>query len=159
MKLKLRPFERIIERLEGQPSIRASGIIEGDKLVLSFDDDVHLLREIEIGEDELGVYALLEEQLLEVGGGYFLRISAEYEEPFEGVEPEPGCQVCLFQPENQKPYRDAVIARRMDPSSVNLMVPHSSSVSVYFNSFGRFNGSGTIAFPMSDDWMNGPKKH
>lgn len=149
MNLKVRPFERIIERFGSAPAIRASGQIVKHRFALHIDAAVYPLPTVGTGTDKWGDYALIQTGEMDLGDGFTLRISGEYDEDSPGAEP--GCEISLERRGDPRKARAALDREGIDPSSVNLLVPPEASVSVYFNSLGLVDGGGSLSPAVDPD--------
>ena len=87
MRFKVRPFHEVVER-GLRPAAVVAGRIVGGTFVVSLDVLSVPLATGEIGQDEDGSYAVLEEQQLSLGGGFVLEVGV-------GFPPSMGCELSI----------------------------------------------------------------
>ena len=114
----------------------ADGFIEGGAFVCRFHGLPFRIETTEIAKDQRGDYALIEPTDIDLGGGFLLRIEEEWEE-----DGDHGCQICFMRSEVGEWHR-ILQEKGVDTSRINLCMPPSQSISVYFDRDGNVNGTG-----------------
>ncbi|MFN8545545.1 MAG: hypothetical protein U0807_15245 [Candidatus Binatia bacterium] len=87
MRFKVRPFDEVVER-GLRPGAVVAGRIVGASFMVSLDALSVPLATGEVGQDEDGSYAVLEEQQLSLGGGFMLEVGV-------GFPPSMGCEISI----------------------------------------------------------------
>ena len=136
-RLKVRPFERVTDAREGTKEHIVAAAIEDGLFWLRLDQAKFRIPTREIGTDELGPFAIIEECDTELPGGYNLRVQPEFEEPLAGVLLPPRCQISIILIENPAPFESALREAWIDPASVIHLPPVKWSLDVYFFSSGK----------------------
>jgi len=134
-RIKLRPFSREIEQ-PGRAPLRIAGEISGLAFIVMVIGREVELRTIDVGSDNRGPYAIVEEQEHELAGRIRLHVEPEYEE-----ETDPGGQVSLVLPPDPAVVRGVAEALGLNEGD-HVLLPIQRGVSVYFNSEGVMNGVG-----------------
>jgi hypothetical protein len=138
--VKIRPFNERIEGVRAAQTLEIRGFVRGEALIVEILGRDFDLPARAVGSDEVGVYALLDESERRLDFGAVLRVSHEYE-----LDMLPGGEIELvFEQFSRERWEAAARAQGIDPSKVHLIVPPQRAVSVYFDSDGHVNGSGTL---------------
>jgi len=144
---KVRPFYRPYEFC-GQ-TIPVRGSIEGQRFVIAADLLPIIEAEAtEIGEDDRGPFAILEENEWSLPDGTVVKVEHEYEEPWpNGYTPKPGLMISKVEPESPRKVGavevEVLIQTGIPPGMVNLVgIGPKWSCSVHFNSIGHLDGIG-----------------
>ncbi|HKY34642.1 MAG TPA: hypothetical protein VJN18_01775 [Polyangiaceae bacterium] len=128
MSLLLRPFQEFIAREQGRDALSLVGQIVGTRFVIrTIGRDVPL-ETVQVGDDDRGLYALVNECEVELGDGFWLQVEAEYSEDLP-----PGAVVHLF-------------LRGSSPSGLpaGTFVPHERAFAVHFDCAGNVDGRGSV---------------
>ena len=142
MQLKIRPFDET-----GKAEIkRISGEISEGKFVLTLDAASYEIPVLEVLEDQRGLYAIVDEDVIELGFEYYIKIEAEYDVN-EAVQGSPGCAISFEKRNDSIKLKEALIDQAMNIDSVNLLNRTSQPfMTVYFGPSGIKNGTG---YPLS----------
>jgi hypothetical protein len=144
VKLKVRPFVRTFE-LPPKTIVHATGAIDRDHFVVSFDLSEYRIPIVGVGEDDLGEFVEIEEQKARSTEGSILCVSAEFDEDEPG---EAGCQIAVsssnpVRAEVQKAVDEQLVRRGTWPTDVNVLYTATGPArSVHFNSSGQVDGCG-----------------
>jgi hypothetical protein len=140
MIVKVRPFRTIVDYGPLDPSLAAEGRLAGMTYMLAIGSAEFSLTAIEVGEDERGPFALIEECETIVKGG--ARLSVEIEAPGEWdadlpIEAlESTIRLYTLPPEAER--------LKAEHPEANMIVPRSSCVSFDFSCTGEFTSAGAL---------------
>jgi hypothetical protein len=138
--IKIRPFDERIEGVKAAQTLDVRGFVRGDALIVAILGREFDLPARAVEFDDGGLYVLLDESARRLDFGAVLRVSHDYE-----PDMPPGGEIELvFEQFSRERWEAAARAQGIDPSKVHLIVPPQRAVSVYFDSEGRVNGSGTL---------------
>lgn len=135
--LRVRPFRAHVEREHSLPTFDIIGAIEGTgfTIALAALGQTVTLDTVEVGEDERGPYAVVNECDRQLPGGFVLRLELDPDE--EGFH---GAALAVFLPGRG---REALLLQGIDPNSVNVIVRHERGFTIHFDSCGLVNGQGS----------------
>ena len=144
MQLKIRPFDETgkaeIKRIRGE-------IIEG-KFIFTLDAASYEIPAFEILEDRRGLYAIVDEGVIDLGFEYYIKIQAEYDVN-EGQEGPPGCAISFEKRSDSIKLKEVLIDQKIDIDNVNLLNRTSRNfMTVHFSPSGIKNGT---SYPLSMD--------
>lgn len=129
MRFKVRPFHAVVER-GLRPAAVVAGKVVGTSFVVSLDALSVPLATGEIGRDEDGSYALLEERQLSLDGGFVLEVGV-------GFPPSMGCEISIA----KSPPRTWSLAEA-DRIEGGQQEEEWSDVSIHFDPDGEVDGLG-----------------
>jgi hypothetical protein len=161
----VRPFRRTIEGLGDNTAARVEGQIQGDNFSVTIaggpplpvegeagDTNFFLatagawftIPALEVGLDQHGSFARLEEQEIALSPRWTVVVEHEYPQPDDIVR-EPGLEIslrCRPDDETMKTLETHVVIQtgRL-PNEVTLLVPDDYGLSIFFNSLGMVDGS------------------
>jgi hypothetical protein len=141
--LKVRPFQRVVERGMSRPVTTLAGSLQQGRFVLTVGGQDYFLPTAAAGSDESGPYACLQEGDWDLDAGCLLRIEPEFptEDEIEvGIE-QSGTHVSLYWPSR---HTEALKRQAEETlgTGVNLLIPPEDALSVYFNWTGQVDGLG-----------------
>ena len=139
MTIKARPFTTKIGEVE------VEGFFEGESFVFRFYGLVTFRPALtDIGEDDFGKFAILEETEISHPDGFTLSVETNYDPQLRS---EWGYVVSLKRNETSLRDRleDLLKNEGIDPRSVNLLTPPRQLTSVYFNPRGEMDGSAQLS--------------
>ena len=139
MSLKVRPFERIIERPGGMSAIRVCGSVVDGEFIFSVDGASWCLLTIECASDPLGMYALLKEGEIQLSDRFVIRIREGVSDP-DARDLDLGSKISLVKPGDTTLYEQTLKAQGHGPKQFNLLVPPEALISVSFGSDGDVKG-------------------
>ena len=145
MRFKVRPFREVVERGLA-PDAVVAGRIVGSSFMVSLDALSMPVATGEIGQDEDGSYAVLEEQQLSLGGGFVLEVGV-------GFPPSMGCEISIA----KSPPRTWSRAQA-DRIMRGEQEEEWSDLSVHFDRNGEVDGLGYGGrVPEGEDPFGAPK--
>lgn len=140
MNLKIRPFKKTLNEIE------IEGVIQAGQFRLRFFGRTYPVTTSNVGTDEHGPFAFIDEIEKSVHFGYTLLIELEPDE-----DALPGCRIAIFRDKTAQ-LREALRHEGIDPNSGNLIGTASDGVYLYFNSRGVIDGwGGALPPPLSAD--------
>lgn len=128
MSLKIRPFKTTVEEID------VTGAIQENLFVVQFYGRPYPVSTLEVGRDERGPYALIEETNRRENFCDVFLVEPEYDEDFP-----PGCRIALFR-DKANEVRALLVNQGIDPDPAILTGTASDAVSVYFDFDGNKNG-------------------
>ena len=138
MSLKIRPFKTTVEEID------VTGVIQDNLFVVQFYGRPYPVITLEVGQDERGPYALIEETNRRESFGDVFLVEPEYEEDFP-----PSCRIALFRDKADE-MRAQLVNQGIEPDSAILTGTASDAVSMYFDFDGNENGYSLSAPPPLD---------
>jgi hypothetical protein len=136
MKVKVRPFQTIVDY--GPDPLPAAGRIVGTTYLLTVGSAEFPLAAVEVGADERGSFALIEEHEAVVPGG--ARLSVEVEAPGELAADLP--VVALDSVITLYTLPPEAETLKAEHPYANVVVPRSSCVTFYFTCTGALENAG-----------------
>jgi len=112
---KVRPFKRLVTGVAGIETVEVEGFINAVNFICKFYGLPFSIPAIEVGTDHRGTYAMIAAAEVDLGEGFRLVITPEFEE-----DEDRGCQISV---------------ERSGNGSLQI-------VSIYFDSYGNCNGDG-----------------
>jgi hypothetical protein len=126
--LRLRPFQEFIGREQGRDALSLGGQIVGRHFVIRTIGREVPLETVQVGDDDRGPYALVDECEFELDGGFCLRVEGEFSEDLP-----PGSVVHLF------------VRGTLPPGVLpGTFVPHERAFAVHFDCAGNVDGRGSV---------------
>lgn len=138
-RIRLRPFCEYLGRERHLPMLEVAGKIVGKRFIVAALGFEIELDTIEVGEDERGPYAQINECERSLPNGFKVRLE---EEPDEHLPTGSALDIFL-EGEARETVRAQLEAQGIEPDSVTLLTPHERHFSVYFDSIGLVNGRGS----------------
>jgi hypothetical protein len=138
MNFKIRPFD---DTCEAQIKHIKGDIIE-DKFILTLDSANYEIPITEVNNDHHGIFAIVNEGIIELGFEYFIEIKLEYgDETRENLH---GCAISFEKRKDPNDIGSKLIANNID--HVNLLSRTSDPFMIlYFSQSGVLNGR---SFPL-----------
>lgn len=142
LEFMVRPFVRVVEQKE-RPPLRYSAWINDGGLQVTMPGHVVLISTVESGRDRHGrPFARIREQRVDLGLRRSITVEPEYDE--EAAERGPGCLIEFARSADRRPYQEAA---GYDLREINLLVPCTYGVSIYFDRGGYCDGVGHVFVP------------
>ena len=131
--LKLRPFD---ETCEAEISHIKGDIIQKN-FILTLDAANYAIPTLEVHKDHHGIFAIVEEGIIELGFEYFIRIEPEY-----GSKASlSGCAISFEKRKNATDVHSILIDSCINIDNVNLLNRNSDPFMIlYFGPSGAVNG-------------------
>lgn len=126
MGFKVRPFQRDME-FQGQ-NLAFSGAIQEEIYVIALRGLEHRLPTLDVGADQRGAFAIIEEGEELVTSNLLLTVAPEHE-----PDSPTGCQISVRRLNDPKKLDELVRRQGYDPLSVNFLVPVEYGASVCFD--------------------------
>src|SRR5260221_7052357 len=136
---RARPFRH---RFFGEttPPLSCEGKIQDGSLTILIGVSDIAIPTVEIGSDEWGEFAVVENLERQLDSGFFVRVEPELDES-DPEEPKFGCMIRFTRPAALPSLIQAAVERRgMTVDQVNMIIPPDSDFGVSFSYRGFFNG-------------------
>jgi len=112
-----------------------SGAVQGKIYVIALPGFEYRLPTLDVGADQRGAFAIVEEGEELVTYNLLLTVAPEHE-----PDSPTGCQISVRRLNDPKKLDECLRRQGYDPTSVNLLVPVQYGASVYFDHDGNVNG-------------------
>lgn len=139
-RLRLRPFHELLPLGQDAPMLEVTGSIRDDAFVVVVFGERVPLTTVAVHRDERGPFAVVDECDRAFSRGYRLQLSMEPDEELPA-----GARLTVYFEGAARSNAESVLrSQGRTPDSVILLVPNERDFSVYFDSDGVVNGTGSL---------------
>jgi hypothetical protein len=136
---RVRPFKFTFHTDNASP-LTCEGRIQDGALNIHIGLSAIPIPTIELGSDELGEFAVIQDWQSQLESGFIVRVEPELDES-DPEEPRFGCMIRFTRPASLTPQIQAWVDRQgMTLDVLNMVIPPDSDFGVSFSYRGHFNG-------------------
>ena len=138
---RARPFRHTFPADTDAPPLTCEGTIQDGAFMVRVGMSDIVLPTLEIGSDEWGAFAVIDEWEKPLQSGFIVRVEPMRDE-IDPAEPRLGCDISFMRPATLPPLiQDSVDRRGMTVDQVNVLVPPDCYFGFSFGHVGIFIGA------------------